>query len=90
MYMDLSYFSNIYTESGGLTVALPYHTQVLVNDHTASAAEILAGSLKDNCRAVLVGGRTYGKGLIQSVYELTDGSGLVLTVGERTASADRG
>ncbi len=37
--------------------------------------------MKDNCRAVLVGSRTYGKGLIQSVYELSDSSGLVLTVG---------
>ena len=40
-----------------------------------------AGALKDNCRAVLVGSRTYGKGLIQSVYELADSSGLALTVG---------
>ena len=55
---------------------------VLVNGHTASASEILAGALKDNCRAVLVGGRTYGKGLIQSVYELSDQSGLVITVGK--------
>jgi len=55
---------------------------VLVDDHTASASEILAGALQDNCRAVLVGKRTYGKGLIQSVYELSDGSGLVLTVGK--------
>jgi C-terminal peptidase prc len=54
---------------------------VLVDDHTASASEILAGALKDNCRAVLVGRQTYGKGLIQSVYELSDGSGLVITVG---------
>lgn len=54
---------------------------VLVDDHTASASEILAGALKDNCRAVLVGKQTYGKGLIQSVYELSDGSGLVITVG---------
>ncbi len=36
-----------------------------------------SGALKDNCRAVLVGSRTYGKGLIQSVYELADSSGLV-------------
>ncbi|KAG2502153.1 hypothetical protein HYH03_000640 [Edaphochlamys debaryana] len=55
---------------------------VLVNDHTASASEIVAGALRDNCRAVLVGSRTYGKGLIQSVYELRDGSGLVITVGK--------
>jgi C-terminal peptidase prc len=54
----------------------------LVNEHTASASEILAGALKDNCRGVLVGKRTYGKGLIQSVYELSDSSGLVITVGK--------
>lgn len=55
---------------------------VLVNDHTASASEILAGALRDNCRAVVAGSQTYGKGLIQSVYELSDGSGLVVTVGK--------
>jgi len=55
---------------------------VLVNEHTASASEILAGALKDNCRAVLVGSQTYGKGLIQSVYELSDSSGIVITVGK--------
>jgi carboxyl-terminal processing protease len=55
---------------------------VLVNEHSASAAEILAGALQDNCRAVLVGKKTYGKGLIQSVYALSDGSGLVATVGQ--------
>lgn len=50
---------------------------VLVNESTASASEILAGALHDNCRAVLVGKQTFGKGLIQSVYELSDSSGLV-------------
>lgn len=54
---------------------------VLVSGRTASAAEILAGAIKDNCRGVVVGERTYGKGLIQSVFELADGSGLVVTVG---------
>ncbi|XP_024376786.1 carboxyl-terminal-processing peptidase 1, chloroplastic isoform X2 [Physcomitrium patens] len=55
---------------------------ILVNDHTASASEIVAAALHDNCRAVLVGQRTFGKGLIQAVYELSDGSGVVLTVGK--------
>eukprot|EP00884_Botryococcus_braunii_P007006 jgi/Botrbrau1/16306/Bobra.0066s0074.1 len=55
---------------------------VLINQYTASASEVLAGALHDNCRAILVGKRTYGKGLIQSVYELSDSSGLVLTVGK--------
>ncbi|KAK9051294.1 hypothetical protein SSX86_027921 [Deinandra increscens subsp. villosa] len=55
---------------------------VLVNKNTASASEIVATALHDNCRAVLVGERTYGKGLIQSVFELHDGSGVVVTVGK--------
>ena len=55
---------------------------LLVNKSTASASEIVAGALKDNCRATLVGDTTFGKGLIQSVYELSDGSGLVVTVGK--------
>ncbi|PIA41447.1 hypothetical protein AQUCO_02200099v1, partial [Aquilegia coerulea] len=55
---------------------------VLVNNKTASSSEIVATALHDNCRAVLVGDRTYGKGLIQSVFELNDGSGVVVTVGK--------
>ncbi|KAK7318892.1 hypothetical protein RJT34_03599 [Clitoria ternatea] len=55
---------------------------ILVNDKTASASEIVASALHDNCSAVLVGKRTYGKGLIQSVFELDDGSGVVITVGK--------
>ncbi|KAI3442307.1 uncharacterized protein J3R85_001424 [Psidium guajava] len=55
---------------------------VLVNNKTASASEIVASALHDNCRAVLVGDRTFGKGLIQSVFELDDGSGVVVTVGK--------
>lgn len=62
---------------------------VLVDGHTASAAEIFAGAIQDSCRGVLVGQQTYGKGLIQSVYELSDGSGLVLTVGKYLTPAGR-
>ncbi|CAD5920333.1 Carboxyl-terminal-processing protease [Planktothrix tepida] len=53
---------------------------VLVNPGTASASEILAGALHDNHRAVLVGEKTFGKGLIQSLFDLSDGSGLAVTV----------
>ncbi|KAJ0985900.1 hypothetical protein J5N97_004256 [Dioscorea zingiberensis] len=55
---------------------------VLVNNRTASASEIVAAALHDNCKAVLVGERTFGKGLIQSVFELHDGSGVVVTIGK--------
>eukprot|EP00588_Corethron_pennatum_P010999 CAMPEP_0194272192 /NCGR_PEP_ID=MMETSP0169-20130528/5812_1 /TAXON_ID=218684 /ORGANISM="Corethron pennatum, Strain L29A3" /LENGTH=628 /DNA_ID=CAMNT_0039014795 /DNA_START=158 /DNA_END=2042 /DNA_ORIENTATION=+ len=47
---------------------------------TASASEVLVGALHDNCRAVVMGEKTFGKGIIQAVYGLQDGSGLVLTV----------
>ena len=53
---------------------------ILVNQGTASASEILAGALQDNHRAQLVGERTFGKGLIQSLFELSDGSGLAVTI----------
>jgi carboxyl-terminal processing protease len=53
---------------------------VLVNQGTASASEILAGALQDTGRAKLVGEKTFGKGLIQSLFNLSDGSGLAVTI----------
>ncbi|MCI8485783.1 MAG: S41 family peptidase [Clostridia bacterium] len=55
---------------------------VLVNEYSASASEILAGILKEDINAILVGNTTYGKGVIQTVYPLKDGSGLKITTDE--------
>jgi carboxyl-terminal processing protease len=52
----------------------------LVNGGTASASEILAGALQDSGRSRLAGSRTFGKGLIQTLINLSDGSGLAVTV----------
>lgn len=53
-----------------------------VDGLSASASEVLAGGLHDNCRAVVVGSKTFGKGKIQAVFGLSDGEGLTLTVAQ--------
>lgn len=53
---------------------------VLVDGNSASASEILAGALKDNKRATIVGSQTYGKGTVQSLHTLSNGSGLAVTI----------
>ena len=53
---------------------------VLIDEGSASASEILSGAIKDNKRGILVGKKTFGKGLVQSVRSLSDGSGLTVTI----------
>ena len=55
---------------------------ILTNENTASASEILAGALKDLGKAKTVGTTTYGKGVIQQILKLNDGSGLKITIEE--------
>ena len=62
---------------------------VLVDGGTASSGEVVAGSLQDRERAVLVGTRTFGKGSVQEPRSLSDGSSLALTVAQYTTPSGR-
>lgn len=74
------------TERGPLT-AKPL--VVLIDGGTASASEILAGALQDNHRARLVGAKSFGKGLIQAIHPLKDGSGLAVSIARYQTPARR-
>lgn len=64
----------------------PYPLVVIVNEGSASAAEIVSGALKENNRAVIVGERTFGKGSVQTVFNFGDDEALKLTIAQYLAA----
>jgi carboxyl-terminal processing protease len=64
----------------GVAAAQKYPMVVLVNEHSASAAEIVSGALQDHDRAWIMGATTFGKGLVQAQFPLHEGAALLLTI----------
>jgi len=67
-------------EPGGLAIDLPL--VVLVNGKTASASELVAGAIRDRDRGILIGQNTFGKGTVQQIFPLSDGSSIHITSAE--------
>jgi carboxyl-terminal processing protease len=72
---------HVYEATGG-AISKDVPVVVLVNDHSASASEIVTGALQDRHRATVVGTRTFGKGVFQEIEPLSNGGALDITVGE--------
>ena len=72
---------NPYSTQSGHASGRGYPIVILVDERTASAAEIFAGALQDYSRATIVGERTYGKALVQNVQKLSDGAQANITIG---------
>jgi carboxyl-terminal processing protease len=77
VYIDYRFGKDQEFASEGRVVQLPLI--VLINSYSASAAEILAGAVKDTGAGTLVGTKTFGKGIVQTVFPLSNGAGLKLT-----------
>lgn len=74
----------IYAQSGGID----YPTAIITNGQSASASEVLTAALHDNGKAVTVGEKTYGKGIVQRLYPFGDGSGMSVTIAKYYTPAD--
>ena len=75
-----SQFNEEYPATSNILCSPDIPLIVLVNEYSASASEIVAGAIKDTGRGILVGKKTYGKGVVQKRYELPDGGSLSLTI----------
>lgn len=91
MYTQKSlHYGNVTTSTAsGKAILKDMKTIVLVNGTTASASEIVAGALQDYGKAKIVGEKTYGKGVVQNLFTLSDGATLKVTTAEWYTPNDR-
>ena len=80
VYMEGKSFPRKYVTANGLGTLKDKEVMILTDQISASASEIIAGAIQDNDRGLVIGRRTYGKGLVQDQIELSDGSAIRLTI----------
>ncbi|MDX9917554.1 MAG: S41 family peptidase [Gudongella sp.] len=87
VYTEDKYGRKDYIYSNAAMVDLPL--AILINGGSASASEILAGAIQDNSRGLLIGTTSFGKGVVQRLKPLSDGSGIKVTVSEYFTPSDK-
>lgn len=80
IYIEGAHYPREQFVSDGAGSLIRFPMYILINESSASAAEIVSGAMQDNDAAIIIGRRSFGKGLVQKVFEYSDGSSVHLTI----------